>query len=229
MLPFRVYVKNGNELCDMGLVESGECSIISIVNDAKKEFLGDVFSDDELMFVFEEFDRRNNPIIYFHISVVPILEYTPNTNPQEIVIQENTNPQTVDVTLENPTLEEDAILEADDNSDEVDDSDVEPDYEYQPSGSVSDSDASLVDSLDEGHVMGGIPGHYEPNGDKFGWESSSGEEDGPTRMQKRKRKNAMAPETATSSGANQGQTNLTTAVSVPVSDMCSQRGSTSHI
>ncbi|KAK0577855.1 hypothetical protein LWI29_001209 [Acer saccharum] len=40
MLPFRVYVKNGNELCDMGLVEPGECSVISIINDAK-EFLGD--------------------------------------------------------------------------------------------------------------------------------------------------------------------------------------------
>ncbi|KAI9186147.1 hypothetical protein LWI28_014179 [Acer negundo] len=128
MLPFKVYVKNGNELYDMGLVEPGECSVISIINDAKKEFLGD------------------------------------------------------DVTLENPTLKEDAILEVDDDSDEVDGSDVEPDYEYRPSGSVSDSDTSLVDCLDEGHVMVGIPGHCEPDGDKFGWENSSGEKDGPTRM-----------------------------------------------
>ncbi|KAK4840231.1 hypothetical protein QYF36_003164 [Acer negundo] len=210
MLPFKVYVKNGNELYDMGLVEPRKCSVISIINDAKKEFLGDgiqtwekwelrtvfpwnglehtVFSDVELMFVFEEFDRRNNPIIHFHISVVPLendiglLEYTLNTSPQETVIQENTNPQTLDITLENPTLKEDAILEVDDDSDEVDGSDVEPDYEYRPSGSVSDSDTSLVDSLDEGHVMVGIPGRCEPNGDKFGWENSSGEEDGPTRM-----------------------------------------------
>ncbi|KAK4839467.1 hypothetical protein QYF36_022181 [Acer negundo] len=188
MLPFKVFVKNGNELYDMGLVEPGECSVISIINDAKKEFLGDVFSNVELMFVFEEFDRRNNPIIHFHISVVPLendiglLEYTPNTSPQETVIQENTNPQTLDITLENPTLKEDAILEVDDDSDEVNGSEVEPDYEYRPSGSVSDSDTSLVDSLDEGHVMVGIPGRCEPDGDKFGWENSSGEEDGPTRM-----------------------------------------------
>ncbi|KAK4852629.1 hypothetical protein QYF36_025635 [Acer negundo] len=48
--------------------------------------------------------------------------------------------------------EEDAILEVDDDFDEVDGSDVEPDYEYRPSGLVSDSDTSLVDSLDEGHL-----------------------------------------------------------------------------
>ncbi|KAK1553880.1 hypothetical protein Q3G72_004773 [Acer saccharum] len=74
------------------------------------------------------------------------------------------------------------IPEMDDDSNEVDGSDVEPDYEYQPSGSVSDSDASLVDSLDEEHVMSGIPGRCELDGDKFGWENSSSEEDGPTRM-----------------------------------------------
>ncbi|KAI9170424.1 hypothetical protein LWI28_027729 [Acer negundo] len=70
----------------------------------------------------------------------------------------------------------------DDDSNEVDGSDVESNYKYQPSGSVSDSDASLVDSLDYRHVMVGIPGRFEPYGDKFGWENSSGEEDGPTRM-----------------------------------------------
>ncbi|TXG53891.1 hypothetical protein EZV62_019147 [Acer yangbiense] len=123
------------------------------------------------MFVFEEFDRRNSPIIHFHINVVPLengielQEYTPNTNHQETIIQQNTNPQTADVTFENPTLEEDVIPEVDYDSNEVDGSDVEPDYEYQPSGSVSDSDANLVDSLDEEHVMGGIPGHCELEGD----------------------------------------------------------------
>ncbi|TXG48433.1 hypothetical protein EZV62_027727 [Acer yangbiense] len=160
----------------MSLVEPGECTVISIINDANKEFLGEgiqtwekwellivfpynglehtVFSDEELMFAFEEFDKRNTPIIHFHINV----------------------------TLENPTLEEDEIPEVDDDFKEVDSSDVEPDYKYQPSGSVSDSDASLVDSLDEGHVMGGIPGRCEPDGEKFSWENSSDEEDGPTRM-----------------------------------------------
>ena len=108
-------MKNGNELCDMGLVEPEECTVISIINDAKKEFLGEgiqtwekwelrivfpwnglehtVFSDEDLIFVFEEFDRRNSPIIHFHISVVPLendirlQEYTPNSNPQETIIQ----------------------------------------------------------------------------------------------------------------------------------------------
>ena len=38
MFSFRVYVKNGNKLCNMGLVEPRECIVISIINDAKKEF-----------------------------------------------------------------------------------------------------------------------------------------------------------------------------------------------
>ncbi|KAK1557911.1 hypothetical protein Q3G72_034087 [Acer saccharum] len=138
MLPFRVYVKNGNESCDMGLVEPEECTVISIINDAKKKFLG------EGVQTWEKWELH--------------------------------------VTLENPTLKEDAILEVDDDSNEVDGSDVEPDYEYQPSGIVSDSDANLVDSLDKGHVMGGILGHCELDSENFGWENSSGEEDGPTKI-----------------------------------------------
>ncbi|KAI9181701.1 hypothetical protein LWI28_017649 [Acer negundo] len=59
---------------------------------------------------------------------------------------------------------EDAIPEVDDDSNEVDGSNVESNYEYQPSGSVSDFDASLVDNLDERHVMSGIPGRCEPDG-----------------------------------------------------------------
>ncbi|KAK4848102.1 hypothetical protein QYF36_009351 [Acer negundo] len=61
-------------------------------------------------------------------------------------------------------LQEDAIPEVDDDSNEVDGSNVESNYEYQPSGSVSDFDASLVDNLDERHVMSGIPGRCEPDG-----------------------------------------------------------------
>ncbi|KAK2645889.1 hypothetical protein Ddye_021084 [Dipteronia dyeriana] len=146
------------------------------------------------MLVFKEFDRSNNPINYFHINTVPlavefpeendieILEYTPNTNPQETIIQANTNLQTKDTTPKNPTIEKDAIPEVDDDSDEVDSSDVESDYEYQPSEPVSDSDISLVESLVEGNVMGGIPGRCDPDGDKFCWDNSSDEEDGSTNM-----------------------------------------------
>ncbi|KAK3206950.1 hypothetical protein Dsin_020996 [Dipteronia sinensis] len=114
-----VFMRKGNELCDMGVLETGECNVISIINNAK-EFLSEgiqtlekwelciVFPwyglehtlvfDLELMYAFEEFDRRNKPIIYFHINAVPLLEYTPNTSPQEIIIQANTNPQTCSAT-----------------------------------------------------------------------------------------------------------------------------------
>ncbi|KAK2646482.1 hypothetical protein Ddye_021677 [Dipteronia dyeriana] len=83
---------------------------------------------------------------------------------------------------QNPTIEEDAIHEVDNGSDEVDRSDVEPDYEYQPLELVSDSNVSLVDSLDEGNVMGGIHGRCDLDGDKFCWDNSFDEEDGPTKM-----------------------------------------------
>ncbi|KAK2645295.1 hypothetical protein Ddye_020490 [Dipteronia dyeriana] len=154
MFPFRVYVRKGNKLCDMSVLEPGEYSVISIINGVKKEFLAEV----------------------------PLLGYTPNTNPQETVIQSHTNPQTTCSAPKNPTVEKVTIPEVEDDSDDVDSFDVESDFEYQPSVPVNDSDVSLVHSDSEGQVMGGIPGRCDPDGDKFCWDNSSNEEDSPTRM-----------------------------------------------
>ncbi|KAK0603919.1 hypothetical protein LWI29_010092 [Acer saccharum] len=94
MLPFQIYVKYADEVFDLRLYEPEDCSFISIVNDVKKEITGHhveigetwelsvtfpwnnnthvISSDEELMIVFEEFDRRPKPIIEFDLNLFPL-------------------------------------------------------------------------------------------------------------------------------------------------------------
>ncbi|KAL5753306.1 hypothetical protein ACOSQ2_023813 [Xanthoceras sorbifolium] len=93
MLSFRIYVKYVNQCCDLHVIEPGDCSVTSIINDAKKLFgchlkQGDKWqlsitfpwtmqqhvlkTDEELMTAFELFDERNFLSIEFELQVMPI-------------------------------------------------------------------------------------------------------------------------------------------------------------
>ncbi|KAL5755263.1 hypothetical protein ACOSP7_023483 [Xanthoceras sorbifolium] len=79
MLSFRIYVKYVNQCCDLHVIEPGDCSVTSIINDAKKLFgchlkQGQhvLKTDEELMTTFELFDKRNFSSIEFELQVMPI-------------------------------------------------------------------------------------------------------------------------------------------------------------
>ncbi|KAK0581583.1 hypothetical protein LWI29_015467 [Acer saccharum] len=94
MLPFQIFVKYVNETADLDIIEPGDCSVISLINDAKKELKGDLIepwekwqlaitlpwngmrqvltTDEQLMCCFEEFDRCDKPMIEFELILVLI-------------------------------------------------------------------------------------------------------------------------------------------------------------
>ncbi|KAK0601200.1 hypothetical protein LWI29_022103 [Acer saccharum] len=94
MLPIQVFVRKVDVVADLEVIEPGDCSVISIINDAKKELLGasvtskdkcelsiifpwngvkhTILTDEELMIIFKEFDRRDLPSITFDLNVIPI-------------------------------------------------------------------------------------------------------------------------------------------------------------
>ncbi|TXG60442.1 hypothetical protein EZV62_015015 [Acer yangbiense] len=93
MLPFQIFVKYVNETADLDIIEPGDCSVISVINDAKKKLKGDpiepwekwqlaitlpwngvrhvLTTDEQLMCCFEKFDRCDKPMIEFELILVP--------------------------------------------------------------------------------------------------------------------------------------------------------------
>ncbi|KAI9185325.1 hypothetical protein LWI28_006208 [Acer negundo] len=94
MLSFPNFVKHVDEIAYPDIIEPGDCSVISLINDVKKELKGGpiqpwekwqlaitlpwngmrhvLTTDEQLMFCFEEFDRHDKPSIEFELILVPI-------------------------------------------------------------------------------------------------------------------------------------------------------------
>ncbi|KAI9174185.1 hypothetical protein LWI28_013360 [Acer negundo] len=192
MLPFSVSVKNGDKVCDLGIMEVDEFNVISIINDAKKAFEGNFIkeydnlklciifmwsmqqhlleTDATLLAVLEEYDKRNLDNIEFNIDVIPYASEPPN--PNLIGQTPNSNIET----QPNTTQSSSVVLV---------DFDIELDFEYIPDyESNDDSDVSLFDSIVEAEDSMNMDSkrslHCDPN--EMGGHHSSDEENGATRM-----------------------------------------------
>ncbi|KAK4844809.1 hypothetical protein QYF36_024664 [Acer negundo] len=192
MLPFSVSVKNGDKVCDLGIMEVDEFNVISIINDAKKAFEGNFIkeydnlklciifmwsmqqhlleTDATLLAVLEEYDKRNLDNIEFNIDVIPYASEPPN--PNLIGQTPNSNIET----QPNTTQSSSVVLV---------DFDIELDFEYIPDyESNDDSDVSLFDSIVEAEDSMDMDSkgslHCDPN--EMGGHHSSDEENGATRM-----------------------------------------------
>ncbi|KAL5830868.1 hypothetical protein ACOSQ4_016222 [Xanthoceras sorbifolium] len=89
MLSFRVLVRYGNEIADLSYLEPGDCSVVNIINDVRKEIAGKgvqlfdnwkldtrLFRDEELMIAIEAFDSHLEDKIELEINLEPVgVEY----------------------------------------------------------------------------------------------------------------------------------------------------------
>ncbi|KAK3189605.1 hypothetical protein Dsin_029166 [Dipteronia sinensis] len=194
VLKFGFGVKIGDKVCDFGIVETDEFSVISIINDSKKAFEGDFIkesdilkltiiflwsmrrhvleTDADLLVMLEEYDKRNLDNFEFNIDVIPNASEPPNPNLVGQTHNSNTETQP------NTTQSSSVVLV---------DSDIEPDFEYHPDlESNDDSDVSLsffdsiVEAKDSMDVDGSGSLRCDPN--EIGGYHSSDEENGATRM-----------------------------------------------
>ncbi|KAL5781453.1 hypothetical protein ACOSP7_006482 [Xanthoceras sorbifolium] len=129
MLPFRIYVKYVNQRCNLHVIEPGDCSVISIINDAKELFgchlkqgkkwqLSITFpwtmqqhvlkTDEEWMTAFELFNERNFSSIEFELKSMPIAVDFPD-EPLGL-LQYNVGPL-------DPIVDDDEMVELDPNND----------------------------------------------------------------------------------------------------------------
>ncbi|KAK0573341.1 hypothetical protein LWI29_006718 [Acer saccharum] len=119
MLPFQVYVNYANKVFDLQILEPGDCSVISIINDVKKEITGHhvkkeetwelsitfpwnvqrhvLKADEELMFVFEDFECCDKPSIEFDLTLFPLAIEFPEDDVQLLPMMESTGPYAASV------------------------------------------------------------------------------------------------------------------------------------
>ncbi|KAK2649632.1 hypothetical protein Ddye_017121 [Dipteronia dyeriana] len=103
MLPFQVYVKYVDRIVDMDIIEPGDCSVISLINDTRKILsvsgietweswqLRVTFPwngqqhvlarDDELLLCFQLFESRNLSSVEFELILVSNGIYFPEDEP----------------------------------------------------------------------------------------------------------------------------------------------------
>ncbi|KAL5861657.1 hypothetical protein ACOSQ4_002953 [Xanthoceras sorbifolium] len=132
MLHFRIYVKYVNQHCNLHVIELGDCSVINIINDAKKELFG---------FSSIKFELEAMPIeIEFLDEPFGLLQY--NVGPLDPIVDDV---EMVDLDLNN----DHGIPRP--NDVELGDSDTD----FQPDGVLSeDSYVSLVyDDIDGDHPV----------------------------------------------------------------------------
>ncbi|TXG69750.1 hypothetical protein EZV62_004685 [Acer yangbiense] len=228
MLPFQIFVKYVDETVDLDIIEPGDCSVISLINNAKKELKGDpiepwekwqlaitlswngvchvLTTDEQLMCCFEEFDRRDKPMIEFELILVPndmefpvdLLTWKEGFNgenvpPPEENVQHHDDEPVEDAAIEDVTSEpvEHAASEPVEQaaSDEIDGSEDDNNYKVIDE-SEDDSDVSLVE---EDHVDFGNLDCCDPNGDESIIILSSDKENGLTRAARYCRDNQWAP------------------------------------
>ena len=240
MLPFQIFVKYVDENADLDIIEPRDCSVVSLINDAKKELKGEhiepwekwqlaitlpwngvrhvLTTDEQLMCCFEEFDRRDKPMIEFELLLVPndvefpvdMLAWKEGFNgenvpppPEENVQHHDGEPvkyaasepvedaasEPVDDSASEPV--EDAVTEPVEQaaSDEIDGSDDDNSYEVVDE-SEDDSDVSLVD--EDGVDLGKLQS-CDPDGDESIVILSSDEENGLIRAARYCRDNQWVP------------------------------------
>ncbi|KAL5787937.1 hypothetical protein ACOSP7_004886 [Xanthoceras sorbifolium] len=179
MLSFCVLVRYGTEITDLSYLEPGECSVVSIINDARKEKTGKgmqlydnwklsvlfpwngerhtLISNEELMIAFEAFDSQSEDKIEFEISLDPVGVEDPE-EPIELLTFNNEAPP---ATAEKYDCDEDDSYEVDE---EIDDSEVSLDEEL----------------CEEGEDFF----HCDPDGDATIFQGSSNNDNRLTRMAK---------------------------------------------
>ncbi|KAK2637340.1 hypothetical protein Ddye_032132 [Dipteronia dyeriana] len=146
-------------------------------------------SNEDLMIVFEEFDRRSKPVIEFDLNLYPLAVEFPDDDVQQlltIVAQpdiSNGGPYATsvkpDILNGGPT----AVSDEGDVSDESEGSDVDNEYEFieEPDGDA-DSNVSLDYECEE--VNDGRHDHCDPDGEDTCLLDSSDEETGLIKMVK---------------------------------------------
>ncbi|KAK1587236.1 hypothetical protein Q3G72_010886 [Acer saccharum] len=183
MLPIRVLVKYVDSVVDMDLIEPGDCSVISLINDTKKVLSGqpiDIWetwqlritylwngqqhvltSDEELMLCFEFFDHHDMDIIDEEDNDV----YFPEENKADQVEEDNV--VLVEQNSEEENVGGDAVNDGSDNCS------VDNKYEVGEK-SEDELDVSLVDEY--GNEDYGNKDHCQPDGDETTVVMSSDEE-----------------------------------------------------
>ncbi|TXG62753.1 hypothetical protein EZV62_009747 [Acer yangbiense] len=212
-----VYV---NETADLDIIEPGDCSVISLINDAKKKLKGDpiepwekwqlaitlpwngvrhvLTTDEQLMCCFKEFDRCDKPTIEFELILVPNdMEFPVDLLAwKEGFIVEDTATEPVEDIANEPVEDTSTELDEDAASEPVEDAvsdefDGSEDDNYEVvDESEDDSDVSLVD---EGGLDFANPDRCDPDGDDSIVILSSDEENGLTRAARYCRDNQWAP------------------------------------
>ncbi|TXG66719.1 hypothetical protein EZV62_007994 [Acer yangbiense] len=195
MLLFRVHVKYVDRVVDMDLIEPEDCSVISLINDAKKQHV--LTTDEELMLCFELFDDRHIGIIDFkRILVSNVIHFLEDKSTGLLCFNEPVEENNAEPVEENyvepveANNEEDNVVLVEENSEEEnvggdavnDGSDkcsVDNEYEVGEE-SEDDSNVSLVD--ENGDKDYGNKDHCQPDGDKTVVVVSSDEETTLTRI-----------------------------------------------
>ncbi|KAK4852246.1 hypothetical protein QYF36_022347 [Acer negundo] len=189
MLLFRVHVKYVDRVVDMDLIEPRDCSVISLINDAKKQHM--LTTDEELMLCLELFDDRHIGIIKFKLILVPNAIHFLEDEPTGLLyfneLVEENNAELVEENYAEPieaNNEEDNVVLVKENSEEEnvggdaenDGSDkcsVDNEYEVGKE-SEDDSNVSLVD--ENGNKDYGNKDHCQLDGDEIVVVVSSDEE-----------------------------------------------------
>ncbi|TXG48959.1 hypothetical protein EZV62_024834 [Acer yangbiense] len=210
MLPFQIFVKYVNETADLDILKPGDCSVISLINDAKKELKGDpiepwekwqlaitlpwngvrhvLTTDEQFMCCFEEFDRHDKPMIEFELILVPNdMEFPVDLLAwKEGFIGENVPPPEENVQHNDDEPVEDAVSEpvGDDANEPVEQAatdEIDGSEDNNNYEVVDESeDDSDVSLVDEDAVNFGNPDRCDPDGDDSIVILSSDEENGLT-------------------------------------------------
>ncbi|KAK1582737.1 hypothetical protein Q3G72_017756 [Acer saccharum] len=168
MLPIQVFVRKVDVVADLEVIEPGDCSVISIINDAKKELLGasvtskdkcelsiifpwngvkhTILTDEELMIIFKEFDRRDLPSITFDLNVIPISVEAP----EELHALRQCNKEPILLLQQN----EESIPNIEDHRPSIERAQTEGENEWElgsdeSDGQSGDSSLDMNDSSDE--------------------------------------------------------------------------------
>ncbi|KAK4859190.1 hypothetical protein QYF36_001166 [Acer negundo] len=141
MLPIQVLVKYVDRFVDMDLIEPRDCSVISVINDAKKFF-----------------EDRLTPVIEFELILVPNAIHFPEDDPRMLCFNEpveEDNVEPVEKDSEEENVGGDALNDGSDMCS------VDNEYEVGKE-SEDDSDVSLVDENGDKDYRN--KDHYQPDG-----------------------------------------------------------------
>ncbi|KAK1584647.1 hypothetical protein Q3G72_034808 [Acer saccharum] len=175
MKPFQVYVKYVDRIVDMDLIEPGDCSVVSLINDTRKVLSGCrietweswqlrvtfpwngqqhvLTRDDELLLCFQLFESRNTSTIEFELILVPNAIHFPEDEPTGLLGFNEENVSNPVEENKHELVEEDNAEPDEDNNEE---DNVEPDEDNNEEGNAEpikenneEDNAELVEETSE--------------------------------------------------------------------------------